>query len=44
MRRAGIEAAVHSGRVRGQMNAMGLDAFVRGKIYEALKNKAVQPA
>ncbi|WP_309122269.1 ParM/StbA family protein [Paenibacillus sp.] len=27
-----------------QMNAMGLDAFVRGKIYEALKNKAVQPA
>jgi len=25
-----------------QMNAMGLDAFVRGKIYEALKNKAVQ--
>ncbi|WP_424767668.1 hypothetical protein [Paenibacillus sp. sgz302251] len=27
-----------------QLNAMGLDAFVRGKIYEALKNKAVQPA
>jgi plasmid segregation protein ParM len=27
-----------------QMNAMGLDAFVRGKIYDALKNKAVQPA
>ncbi|GGF93519.1 ParM/StbA family protein [Paenibacillus abyssi] len=27
-----------------QMNAMGLDAFVRGKIYEALKSKAVQPA
>jgi plasmid segregation protein ParM len=27
-----------------QMNAMGLDAFARGKIYEALKNKAVQPA
>jgi plasmid segregation protein ParM len=27
-----------------QMNAMGLDAFVRGKIYEALKNKAIQPA
>ncbi|GBF73768.1 hypothetical protein PA598K_02088 [Paenibacillus sp. 598K] len=26
-----------------QLNAMGLDAFVRGKIYEALKNKAVQP-
>jgi plasmid segregation protein ParM len=26
------------------LNAMGLDAFVRGKIYEALKNKAVQPA
>ncbi|MBW7458196.1 hypothetical protein K0U00_29555, partial [Paenibacillus sepulcri] len=26
-----------------QMNALGLDAFVRGKIYEALKNKAVQP-
>jgi plasmid segregation protein ParM len=26
-----------------QMNAMGLDSFVRGKIYEALKNKAVQP-
>ncbi|TJY41789.1 ParM/StbA family protein [Cohnella pontilimi] len=26
------------------MNAMGLDAFVRGKIYEALKNKAAQPA
>jgi plasmid segregation protein ParM len=26
-----------------QMNAMGLDAFVRGKIYEALKNKTVQP-
>jgi plasmid segregation protein ParM len=25
-----------------QLNAMGLDAFVRGKIYEALKNKAVQ--
>lgn len=25
-----------------QMNAMGLDAFVRGKIYEALKNKAIQ--
>ncbi|MDQ1911138.1 ParM/StbA family protein [Paenibacillus sp. GD4] len=27
-----------------QMNALGLDAFVRGKIYEALKNKAAQPA
>ncbi|MFC4779142.1 hypothetical protein ACFO9Q_20305 [Paenibacillus sp. GCM10023252] len=27
-----------------QLNAMGLDAFVRGKIYEALKSKAVQPA
>lgn len=27
-----------------QMNAMGLDAFVRGKIYEALKTKAIQPA
>jgi plasmid segregation protein ParM len=30
-----------------KMNAMGLDAFVRGKIYEALKGKAVaavQPA
>lgn len=27
-----------------QLNAMGLDAFVRGKIYEALKNKAFQPA
>ncbi|WP_020617139.1 ParM/StbA family protein [Paenibacillus daejeonensis] len=27
-----------------QLNAMGLDAFVRGKIYEALKGKAVQPA
>jgi plasmid segregation protein ParM len=27
-----------------QMNAMGLDAFVRGKIYEALKSKAVQTA
>lgn len=27
-----------------QMNAMGLDAFVHGKIYEVLKNKAVQPA
>jgi len=27
-----------------QMNAMGLDAFVRGKIYEALKSKAMQPA
>ncbi|KIL37120.1 hypothetical protein SD71_03950 [Cohnella kolymensis] len=27
-----------------QLNAMGLDAFVRGKIYEALKNKAVQTA
>jgi plasmid segregation protein ParM len=27
-----------------QMNAMGLDAFARGKIYEALKNKAIQPA
>lgn len=27
-----------------EMNARGLDAFVRGKIYEALKNKAVQPA
>lgn len=26
-----------------QLNAMGLDAFVRGKIYEALKNKALQP-
>ncbi|OPA79308.1 hypothetical protein BVG16_09480 [Paenibacillus selenitireducens] len=26
------------------LNAMGLDAFVRGKIYEALKNKAAQPA
>ncbi len=26
-----------------QMNAMGLDAFVRGKIYEALKGKAAQP-
>lgn len=26
-----------------QLNAMGLDAFVRGKIYEALKNKAAQP-
>ncbi|MCG7408247.1 ParM/StbA family protein [Paenibacillus sp. ACRRX] len=26
-----------------QMNAMGLNAFVRGKIYEALKSKAVQP-
>jgi len=25
------------------MNALGLDSFVRGKIYEALKNKAVQP-
>ena len=27
-----------------QMNAMGLDAFVRGKIYEALKAKAALPA
>lgn len=27
-----------------KLNALGLDAFVRGKIYEALKNKAVQPA
>lgn len=27
-----------------ELNATGLDAFVRGKIYEALKNKAVQPA
>lgn len=27
-----------------QMNALGLDAFVRGKIYEALKTKAAQPA
>jgi plasmid segregation protein ParM len=27
-----------------QMNALGLDSFVRGKIYEALKNKAAQPA
>lgn len=27
-----------------QLNAMGLDAFVRGKIYEALKGKSVQPA
>ncbi|MBD2870272.1 ParM/StbA family protein [Paenibacillus arenilitoris] len=27
-----------------KLNAMGLDAFVRGKIYEALKNKAFQPA
>ncbi|WNQ11367.1 ParM/StbA family protein [Paenibacillus aurantius] len=27
-----------------RLNAMGLDAFVRGKIYEALKTKAVQPA
>jgi plasmid segregation protein ParM len=27
-----------------QMNALGLDAFVRGKIYEALKSKAAQPA
>ncbi len=27
-----------------QMNAMGLDAFVRGKIYEALKSKAALPA
>ncbi|MCA0756265.1 ParM/StbA family protein [Paenibacillus sp. N4] len=26
-----------------KLNAMGLDAFVRGKIYEALKNKAAQP-
>ncbi|MDF2653233.1 MAG: ParM/StbA family protein, partial [Paenibacillus sp.] len=26
-----------------QMNALGLDAFVRGKIYEALKGKAAQP-
>ncbi|MFD0714805.1 hypothetical protein [Paenibacillus sp. GCM10027626] len=26
-----------------QLNAMGLDAFVRGKIFEALKNKAAQP-
>lgn len=25
-----------------QLNAMGLDAFARGKIYEALKNKAAQ--
>lgn len=27
-----------------ELNATGLDAFVRGKIYEALKNKAEQPA
>ncbi|MBP3966640.1 ParM/StbA family protein [Paenibacillus lignilyticus] len=27
-----------------ELNAAGLDAFVRGKIYEALKNKAEQPA
>jgi plasmid segregation protein ParM len=27
-----------------QMNALGLDCFVRGKIYEALKNKAMQTA
>ncbi|MCC3376799.1 ParM/StbA family protein [Cohnella sp. REN36] len=27
-----------------QLNAMGLDAFARGKIYEALKSKTVQPA
>lgn len=27
-----------------QMNALGLDSFVRGKIYEALKNKAAQTA
>ncbi|QHW32290.1 ParM/StbA family protein [Paenibacillus rhizovicinus] len=27
-----------------QLNAAGLDAFVRGKIYEALKGKAEQPA
>jgi len=26
-----------------KLNAMGLDAFVRGKIYEVLKNKAAQP-
>ncbi|MCQ6561453.1 ParM/StbA family protein [Paenibacillus mendelii] len=26
-----------------QLNAMGLDSFVRGKIYEALKNKAALP-
>ncbi|UVI30091.1 ParM/StbA family protein [Paenibacillus spongiae] len=26
-----------------QLNAMGLDSFVRGKIYEALKSKAAQP-
>jgi plasmid segregation protein ParM len=26
-----------------QLNAMGLDAFARGKIYEALKSKAAQP-
>lgn len=27
-----------------ELNATGLDAFVRGKIYEALKHKAEQPA
>ncbi|MBB6731525.1 ParM/StbA family protein [Cohnella zeiphila] len=27
-----------------ELNAMGLDAFVHGKIYEALKSKAEQPA
>ncbi|ANE46558.1 hypothetical protein SY83_10025 [Paenibacillus swuensis] len=26
-----------------QLNALGLDSFVRGKIYEALKNKATLP-
>ena len=27
-----------------KLNALGLDAFVRGKIYEALKSKTMQPA